>query len=341
MFEKELQQLKKGSILSLTEIQNIFTAIFEDKTSEEFIEEFIKTLTQKGESASEFLAALFTIRKKQIPLTGIASDLLVDTCGTGGDGQSSFNVSTCAALIAAAAGVKIAKHGNRAFSSKSGSADVLEKLGVAIHLNPQQVQQSLDQFNFVFLFAPDFNPVLAKVAAIRKKLGYRTLFNKLGPLLNPLEVKRQVLGVAEEKDLKLYQEVLEADETLHSVLVHAEDGSDEISLKTPTRIIEIVNGETISDDYIDPKKLGFNTQFKDEDLKVSSVDQSASLIESILKGEASPASEISILNAAYALFVSDQFGSLKECIQKCRDGLSSGKANILLQNLRKFNQALT
>ncbi|KKS97943.1 MAG: anthranilate phosphoribosyltransferase, anthranilate phosphoribosyltransferase [Candidatus Gottesmanbacteria bacterium GW2011_GWA2_43_14] len=293
----------------------------------------LTALKMKGETVEEILGFVHILRKEMIkvPVEG----LIVDTCGTGGDGQQTFNISTAAALVAAACGVMVAKHGNRKVSGSVGSADVLEGLAVKINLSPEAASKCLEKIKFAFLFAPNFHPALKTIGAIRQQLKISTIFNLLGPLLNPAGVKRQLIGVPSLETAEKLSQVVKKLDYEHVLVVCAEDGLDEISLYARTHIFEIKNGR-IRRFILDPKSLGIKSKNK-ESIKGINRKHNAGMILDILKGNPGDPREIVILNAAAVLTVVAAAKNFKEGIMLARQAVDSGKA---LEIYKKF-KALT
>jgi len=257
---------------------------------------------------------------------------LVDTCGTGGDGIQTFNVSTLSAIVAASAGVKVAKHGGRSVSSKCGSADVLEALGVNVNLTAEKVASLVNEIGIAFMFAPNFHPAMRYAAPVRKKLGIRTIFNVLGPLANPASANRQVLGVYDMSLTKTMAEVLSKLGSEHVMAVHGEDGMDEISISSPTTVTELKN-KTITTYTVKPTDFGLDLA----DLKtiqVENADASKAMMIDVLNGNQGPHRNITILNAGAAIYVSGITSTLKEGIEKAASVIDQGLALKKLEALK-------
>jgi anthranilate phosphoribosyltransferase len=257
---------------------------------------------------------------------------LVDTCGTGGDGIQTFNVSTLSAIVAASAGVKVAKHGGRSVSSKCGSADVLEALGVNVNLTPEKVASLVSEIGIAFMFAPNFHPAMRYAAPVRKKLGVRTIFNVLGPLANPASASHQVLGVYDASLTETMAEVLYKLGSEHVLVVHGEDGMDEISISSATQISELKN-KSITTFTIKPTDFGFNMA----DLKtiqVENVDTSKAMMLDVLEGHQGPHRDITLLNAGAAIYVSGLTSTLKEGIEKAKSVIDQGLSFKKLEALK-------
>ena len=247
----------------------------------------------------------------------------VDTCGTGGDGQNSLNISTAAAIVLASMGVKVAKHGNKAVSSNCGSADVLEALKININLKPNEAEESIKNFNFAFMFAPNYHSAMKHVGPARKKMGKKTIFNLIGPLSSPAQVKRQVIGVFDKKWMMPFAEALKENNVLHAYIVHSDDGMDEISPFEKTNVVELKAG-TINELVIDPKDLGINSGNK-ENLKGKNAEYNSKKIIDIYKGTSNEFSQSVALNAAAGLIVAGKENNFKNAFKKTSEHLNSGK----------------
>ena len=249
--EQLINNISKGKNLSFEESKTIFLDIMSGNMNENLIYEFLKNLSTKGETSEEIAGGVYVLRKKALKVN--TSGDVIDTCGTGGDGKNTLNISTASSLLLASMGIKVAKHGNKALSSKCGSADVLERLKININLQPDGVSKSIEKNNFGFMFAPNYHLTMKYVAPIRKKIGSRTIFNLLGPLSSPANVKKQVIGVFAKKWLLPFANALKNLQTECAWILHSEDGMDEISPFSTTNIVELKNNK-ISEIKIDPKK---------------------------------------------------------------------------------------
>jgi anthranilate phosphoribosyltransferase len=289
-------------------------------------------LAAKGTTVEELVGAAQVMREKVVPIAcGPDCGVVLDTCGTGGDVRGTFNISTAAALVVAGAGVKVVKHGNRSASSKSGSADVLEKLGVNIELSPQQVRRCLDEAGFCFAFARAHHPAMKFVAPARTALGIPTIFNLLGPLTNPAKARHQLLGVFAPELTDRLATVLRELGSERAWVVHADDGLDELSTLGPTRVSELTGGE-VQTWSLDPAKLGL-PYARLSDLQVDSADASADVIRRVLRGELGPARDITALNAAAALVVAGKESQLPQALRRATDAIESGRALRTLEAL--------
>ena len=287
-------------------------------------------LHMKGETADELAAAAAVLREYCLPLQVGRTDVL-DTCGTGGDGSCTFNISTATALVAAGAGVPVVKHGNRAISSRSGSADVLAALGVRVELDPAAAKRCLERAGMTFCLAPQFHPHMRHVGAVRRRLGVRTLFNCLGPLANPARAPYQLLGVGQPELLEPIAGALAELGTRHAFLVSGRDGLGEVSLAAPTRVREVRGHSvteaewTAADFELEPCALG--------DLRAISPAESAAIVQAVLAGERGPAGRVVLANAAAALLAAERVSSLVEGVVRARAAISSGGARQALERL--------
>lgn len=319
--------------LSRAETEDLFGALMDGELSEAMKAAMLVALAMKGEAPPEIAGAAAAMRRRVIAIPHRV-DRVVDTCGTGGDGKGTFNISTAAALVAAAAGVPIAKHGNRSVSSRSGSADVLAALGVGIEGTPEDAGRALESIGIAFLFAPKLHPAMKEVMPVRRELGVRTLFNVLGPLTNPAGARRQVIGVYSEHLVELIAEVLRELGCDHALVVHGADGLDEITTTAPTRVAEVRDGRIESYD-LDARDLGIE-RARPEDLLGGSPQDNAELMQALLDGAGGPLADVSALNAAAALLVSGIAGDLEDGLSRAREALASGAAGAKLAALRSL-----
>jgi len=305
-------------------VKDFVQSLMSGMLSDNIIESYVLALNEKGITADSIFDAATVMRQfaKQVDIQD--KNYLVDTCGTGGDGIQTFNVSTLSAIVAASAGVKVAKHGGRSVSSKCGSADVLEALGVNVNLAPEKVASLVNDIGIAFMFAPNFHPAMRYAAPVRKKLGVRTIFNVLGPLANPASATHQVLGVYEAHLTETMAEVLSQLGSEHVMVVHGEDGMDEISISSGTRISELKN-KSITTYTIKPTDFGLNMA----DLKtiqVDNVDASKAMMLDVLERHEGPHRDITLLNAGAAIYVSELTPTLKEGIEKAASVIDQGLA---------------
>jgi len=330
--KKLVEKINYGGNLTFEESKKIFISIMSGKISEELIYKFLTGLSSKGETSEEIAGGVYVLRDKALKVN--APGEIIDTCGTGGDGKNTLNISTASSLLLASMGIKVAKHGNKALSSKCGSADVLERLKININLKPDGVLNSIEKNNFGFMFAPNYHLTMKYVAPIRKKIGKRTIFNLLGPLSSPAGVKKQVVGVFDKKWLIPFAEALKNLQSEHAWIVHSEDGMDEISPFADTNIIEIKNNE-IKKIKVSPKKIGikFNNP---ENLKGQDADYNATKIIDIFSGIKNEFSEAVCLNSAAALVVSGKFDKFEDGYEFSKKHLDSDKALTHLKKIQSF-----
>ena len=296
-------------------------------------------LRVKRESIEEIAAAAQVMREFATCVEVPNSDHLIDTCGTGGDTSHTFNVSTASAFVAAAAGANVAKHGGRSVSSKSGSADVLEALGIELNQTPQQIAQSISEIGVGFMFAPNFHSAMKHAAPVRRELGVRTLFNILGPLTNPAGAKNQLLGVFDAKLVNILVRVLQRLGSRHVMVVHGFDGLDEITITGKTTIGELKQGEVI--EYtIQPEDFGLNSA-PIETIRVSDLTQAKEMLLSVLDNQPGPARDIVALNAGAAIYISGIAPSLAQGIASAKAVLASGAAKDKLQDLVTYSHQKT
>ena len=313
-------------------VKDFMQSLMSGVLSDDIIESYVLALNEKGITADNIFDAATVMRQfaKQVDIQD--KNYLVDTCGTGGDGIQTFNVSTLSAIVAASAGVKVAKHGGRSVSSKCGSADVLEALGVNVNLTPEKVASLVSEIGIAFMFAPNFHPAMRYAAPVRKKLGVRTIFNVLGPLANPASASHQVLGVYDASLTETMAEVLYKLGSEHVLVVHGEDGMDEISISSETRISELKN-KSITTYSIQPTDFGLNMA----DLKtiqVENVDASKAMMINVLEGHQGPHRDITLLNAGAAIYVSGLVSTLKEGIEKAKSVIDQGLSLKKLEALK-------
>ena len=313
-------------------VKDFMQSLMSGVLSDEIIESYVLALNEKGITTENIYDAATVMRQFSKQVTILDKTHLVDTCGTGGDGIQTFNVSTLSAIVAASAGVKVAKHGGRSVSSKCGSADVLEALGVNVNLTPERVATLVSDIGIAFMFAPNFHPAMRYAAPVRKKLGVRTIFNVLGPLANPAASTRQVLGVYNRPLTKMMAEVLLKLGSEHVMVVHGEDGMDEISISSPTQVTELRN-KSITTYTIKPNDF----EFEMADVKaiqVENVDTSKAMMLDVLKGSKGPHRDITLLNAGAAIYVSGIASTLKEGIQKAALAIDQGLSLKKLEALK-------
>ncbi|MCZ6470346.1 MAG: anthranilate phosphoribosyltransferase [Gammaproteobacteria bacterium] len=319
-----------GQDLSRQEMTEVMQQIMTGECTPAQIGGFLVGLRMKGESVDEISAAA-TVMRELSTRVSVGLEFLVDTCGTGGDASGSFNISTASAIVAAAAGAKVAKHGNRSVSSKSGSADVLEAAGVNLDIDPQAVGACIESVGVGFMFAQKHHSAMRHAIGPRKEMAVRTIFNLLGPLTNPAGAPNQVVGVFADELVEPIAQVLKQLGSHHVMVVHAEDGMDEISISSKTRVAELKHGE-VSSYTISPVDFGIEMAALDE-LKVDGVEQSLAMIQSVLANTPGPALDIVCLNAGAAIYVSGVADSLEAGVGKARTAIADGKASAVLAQL--------
>jgi anthranilate phosphoribosyltransferase len=298
----------------------------------------ITGLRVKKETIGEITAAAQVMREFSTKVNVADKTKLVDIVGTGGDGSHTFNISTCSMFVAAAAGAKISKHGGRSVSSKSGSADVLESLGININLKPDQIAQCIEEVGIGFMFAPNHHPAMKNVAPVRKELGVRTIFNILGPLTNPASAPNILMGVFHPDLVGIQVRALQRLGAEHAIVVYGRDGMDEVSLGAATMVGELKNGE-ITEYEIHPEDFGL-PMASNRSFKVETPDQSKAILMSVLENERGAARDIVIFNAGAALYAANVAASIEAGIAKAREAVESGAAKAKLQQLVKFTQGV-
>ena len=321
--------LKNGKNLSFDESKTLFNELMEGKYNDSAIIEILESLSKKGETKDELAGGIFVLREKATKVE--ADQNTIDTCGTGGDGQNSLNISTAAAIVLASLGVKVAKHGNKAVSSNCGSADVLEALKININLKPNEAEESIKKFNFAFMFAPNYHSAMKYVGPARKKMGKKTIFNLIGPLSSPAQIKRQVVGVFHKKWMKPFAEALKDNGVIHAYIVHSDDGMDEISPFAKTSVVELKD-KKIKEFIIDPKTLGISCKDK-ESLKGKNAEYNSEKIIEIFKGKKNEFSQSVALNVAAGLIVSGKETDFKTAFEIATKHLNSGN---VFQHLTKI-----
>ena len=333
-----LLKLSRREDLTRDEAREAFELIMSGQASEAQIGGLLVGLASKGTTVEELIGAATVMREKAVAVGCSPEDgVILDTCGTGGDVRGTFNISTAAAIIAAACGVKVVKHGNRSASSKSGSADVLEKLGVKLELSPDALRRCVYQANICFAFARSHHPAMKHVGPARTSLGIPTIFNLLGPLTNPGKAKHQLLGVFAPELTDRLATVLKGLGSTRAWVVNAMDGLDEISTMGPTRVSDLRDGH-VHTHTIDPRELGI-PYARLSDLQVNNVDESAAVLRSILDGTKGPAYDIAALNAAAALVVAERVAGLQAGLELARAALDSGSARKTLETLIRTSQS--
>ena len=316
-----IENLKKGKNLTFDESKILFNELMEGKHNEDSVIEILELLLKKGETKDELAGGIFVLRKKATKVK--TDENAIDTCGTGGDGQNSLNISTAAAIVLASMGVKVAKHGNKAVSSNCGSADVLEALKINIDLKPNEAEENIEKFNFAFMFAPNYHSAMKHVGPARKKMGKKTIFNLIGPLSSPAQVKRQVIGVYDKKWMNPFANALKENGVIHAYIVHSDDGMDEISPFAKTSVVELKD-KNINEFTIDPKELGINLNNKNNLVGKNATYNSLKIIE-IFKGIDNEFAQAVALNVAAGLIVSGKAYDFGDAFNKAIKHLNSGK----------------
>jgi len=331
-----LSELLGGRDLSEERAAAAMTEIMQGAATPAQVAGFVVALRAKGETPEEVSGLVKTMRAfaARVPVTGE----LLDTCGTGGDRAGTFNVSTAAALVCAGAGARLAKHGNRAASSRCGSADVLETLGVRIDLPPEKVASCIEEAGMGFCFAPVFHPAMRHAAAPRRELGVATVFNFLGPLTNPAGVTRQALGVSDPRMLEVMVATLARLGSVHVVAFHGYGGLDELSTAGPSQVVELVSGE-IRRAVVNPAELGLEPA-PVEAIRGGTAEANAATIRSVLEGERGPRRDIVLLNAAAGLVAADRAADLKEGLVGAAGAVDSGAAALALERLVEVSRSL-
>ena len=315
-----IDKLKNKQDLSFAESKNAFEILMNGKASDDEIFDFLTLLSSKGESSEEIAGGVFVLRDKS---KRVNVNDCIDTCGTGGDGMNTLNISTASALLLSSMGIKVAKHGNKAVSSKCGSGDVLEALNIKIDLEPKDIEEQIKKNNFGFMFAPNYHSAMRFVGPTRKKIGKRTIFNMIGPLSSPALVDRQVIGVFDKKLLKIFANALNNLDIKFAWIVNSEDGLDEISPYSKTNVVQLKDGK-ISEILIDPIKLNIGAN-KFEDLLGDDAKFNANKILDIFKGVDNDFSKAVCLNAAAGLIVSEKHTIFIDAYNEARTHILSGK----------------
>ena len=336
--QEAINRLSDKREIFFDEMVDLFRQVMEGKVTPVQLSAILMGLHVKTESVSEIAAAAQVMREfaTKVDVGDMAN--LVDTCGTGGDKAHTFNISTTAAFVAAAAGARVAKHGGRSVSSKSGSADVLEGLGVNLNLTPAQVAESIRQVGVGFMFAPNHHPAMKYAAPVRKELGMRTILNILGPLTNPAGAPNQVMGVFHADLVGIQARVLKQLGSRHVMVVHGENGLDEISISGPTYVAELKHG-FVTEYKIEPKQFGLDVASLDL-VKAADGEASKAMVLAVLDNQAGPAKDIVMLNAGAAIYVSGLANDLWGGVTKAREMIESGKARDKLSELVKFSAAI-
>lgn len=332
--QEAIKVVVAGKSLSIEEATSVFSDIMSGNATDAQIAAFIVALRMKGESIEEITGAASVMREKATHVLPEITDHLLDTCGTGGDGANTFNISTAAAFVSAGAGAIVAKHGNRSVSSKCGSADVLEALGIDITIPPERVKECLDTAGIAFLFASSLHKAMKYAIGPRKEIGIRTIFNILGPLTNPALAPHQLMGVFSESLTAIMAAVLNNMGTRRAFVACGKDGLDEISLSGPTSVTELNRG-SITTYTITPEQFGLQST-PSEAVKGGTPQENAAIVHGILTGLKGPRRDIVVLNAAFALTAAGIAADPKEGIRQAEESIDSGKAKGKLDLLIKM-----
>lgn len=336
MINDILNSLTQQKDISQQQAFDIMSELMDGKLSEVQIAGLLVALKMKGESIEEISGFVQALRSKAIKID--APPGTIDTCGTGGDNSGTFNISTASAIVAAAAGATVAKHGNRSVSSKCGSADVLKQLGVKIDVSPSHSEQILKIMGISFLFAPVYHSSMRHAANPRKELGLRTVFNILGPMANPAGTKRQVIGAFNLETAKKMARVLKNTGSEHVLVIHSDDGLDEISISASTTVFELFDKQ-IKEYKISPEDFGIN-KAPLETLQGNTVEENAAIIRNIFNGKKGPQRDIVAVNAGAALYISDQAASIQDGINKAFETIENGRAKTKLEQLSNFSNTI-
>lgn len=336
--------------MSVDDAEDAMHALMRGEAPSEHVSAFLVGLRARGESLNELVGFARVMREYAVTVDP-GDPEAIDLCGTGGDSTGTFNISTAAALVAAGAGVTVAKHGNRSVSSRCGSADVLEALGVVVELGKEGVEYCFDKASIAFLYAPFFHPAMKNVMPIRRSLGVRTFFNILGPLCNPAGVRRQLVGAFDIDTAQTMAAILEALDAEHVIAVHSEDGMDEISISAETTVFEYNSSDEHGGRYeyvgdvklteeeietkgrqISPEYFGMGRHLM-QDIQGGSAEENARIINSVLDGEGGPPRSVVLLNSAFALHTSGRYSGIEECLEAARESIDSGTAKEALHRL--------
>ncbi len=338
MIKEAIEALVSGRSLNFEQAAGVMEELMSGEATPAQIAAVVTALRIKGETVDEIAGLASVMRAKAIPVK--VTPPVVDTCGTGGDNSGSFNISTAAALVVAGAGLKVAKHGNRAMTSHCGSADVLEALGVKIDLGAEAVAECLETVGIGFMFAPIFHPAMKHAVAPRREIGIRTVFNILGPLTNPARAEYQVIGVPTQELGGKIASVLHRLGTKHALVVYGTDSMDEISITGESLVWEINEGGVLPPYPVSPPDFGFKTASLDE-IKGGTREENAKMLRNILSGERGPGRDIAVMNAAAALVAANLAADLKEGARLAEGAIDSGRAMEKLDGLVRLSQSLS
>lgn len=335
MIKDAIAKVIERNNLTRFEMQRVMEQILTGQATPSQIACFLTAMRSKGETVEEITGAVMVMRKHVTRIV-IKRDAVLDTCGTGGDMKGTFNISTAAAFVAAGSGILVAKHGNRSVSSMCGSADLLEQLGIDIMMDAQKAKLCLENTGIAFLFAPNFHPAMKFAAPVRREIGIRTMFNILGPLTNPAGATHQLIGVFSDDWAEPLARVLKNLGTKHALIVHGEDGLDEITTAGRTKVAELKNG-AIKTYYIKPEDFGFR-RARMRSLMGGTVSGNRAILEAVLSGRRGPHRDIVLLNAGAAIYAADKAKSIKAGIALAKESVDSGRAMATLQALRECSK---
>ena len=334
-FTKHLNTIIQGQDLDQESMASMLTDIFSGKITEAQIGAFMAALATKGETFEELAGAAQAMRRKAVRIQAL-SKKVIDTCGTGGDSSGSFNISTTTAFVVAGAGITVAKHGNRSISSKCGSADVLEALGVNLNVDPEIVEEAVNEIGIGFMFAPLYHGSMKYAGKARQDCGIRSIFNMLGPLTNPAAASCQILGVFAPNLTEMFARALKLLGVERAFVVHGHDGMDEITTTDLTRVSELNNGQIKSYD-LDPLNY-FDDYAVSEDLKGGDVEENAAITKAVLKGEKGPKRDIVLINSGVGLVAAGAADTIDQGLSLAREAIDSGKALDKLERLAQYTQ---
>jgi anthranilate phosphoribosyltransferase len=335
MIQEALVQIQSGRDLDPSQMHELMNQVLAGAIPPEQMGAFLLELRAKGESVGEIAGAALALREKMLPIRSCGSGIL-DTCGTGGDGSQTFNISTAAAIVAAAAGATVAKHGNRKVTSSTGSADVLQALGIQVDADRDIVERCLDDLGLCFCYAPKLHPAMRHVAEVRKQLKVPTLFNLLGPLCNPAGAVYQILGTGKPEVQEKLAAALQYLPIRRAWVVRGLDGVDEISISGPTEVIDVTS-HSLQRSTIQPSDFGLSTASR-EALFADSPEASAAVIRRVLSGEPGPCRDVVVINAAAGLYLAGLESSLMEAARRAERAIDSGKATRILEELSRISQ---
>ncbi|GMQ65290.1 anthranilate phosphoribosyltransferase [Vallitalea maricola] len=336
MIRDAVNKIKSGFDLSQSEMMDCVEKIMTGKVSDTLIASFLTAMTIKGETIEEITGGAKVLRKKAVPVN-LNNLYTVDTCGTGGDGFSTYNISTATSIVIAAVGIPVVKHGNRSVSSNCGSADVLEALGINIDLTPEQSELMVRDIGICFLFAPKYHQTMKYVAPVRKELGFRTIFNILGPLANPAKAKAQIVGVYDENMMDKIAHVLSNLGVERALVVHGKDGLDELTITCDSKVTEL-NNKSIRTYEIDPCMYGIE-KAKMQDITGGTAQENGEIIRKLLDGEKGAKRDILMLNAGATIYVAGKADSFEKGINIAEEIIDSGKARLKLEEFVRYSNS--